>query len=749
MEVIKAAYKHTAALLNYITALVGDQQIPPLMQDQDKQVYRHLLQTTVVGVNKEWTGKLTLQQVSNQSDVILRALQQIFHKEEQKGNILGIGFRKTYKSTEGLPVILTRRDIESNQPGVACSRFQSRPWQTLLNRVGDDIMMHLLLHTSLFMFVPPDCYVQITGIPIDNQQSAGKIKSASERRKKRRYGKAEEGIQGKKFKPSSAIQDVRRLRRKRCDSESGPSTKRQKVTLEAEIESGIDGNANIDEKAADDEDERSRQIIDGKKSKGMTSGVNQSVHVSGHQAASSNHKHTVDCEGSIQAMDANEKRKKEKRKRLKKEKTGIVDVPSKTEREEKFMKKQRTKRYKCRRKTKSKQNKMLFTINESEVLPREQLFYSKYSRESLPKSMPLNICSASNRGARKLLEMVFPEIKKKITKISNKKIQRTPKLLIRIKKIMVKLLKNHRRCRYDILLHHYCHIESLNKLSESGEDGGVKVYHRRAPNTDKVLPRKEQISGQSGAETFLSRYTDTVDVNRFVRAVGHRVVPTKLWGSNHNRQQFLKNVYQFLKLGRYEKFTLRQLVFGIKVSDCKWLAHSTTGHAGTQESLMKKTILYRVLRWLMIRVVMVVVKSMFYITESSVYRNHVFYYRKIIWNRCRSLGVQEYLNKGILKKVPSNEAKEKLKKMNKTSSNLRFLPKKSSLRPIVTMKGSSTMQARAKEVSLYGLLHVLSYIKNENPGQLGSSVLGFDDIYAKWKTMPSGVETRVIGNYIS
>ncbi|XP_077988629.1 telomerase reverse transcriptase-like [Glandiceps talaboti] len=126
---------------------------------------------------------------------------------------------------------------------------------------------------------------------------------------------------------------------------------------------------------------------------------------------------------------------------------------------------------------------------------------------------------------------------------------------------------------------------------------------------------------------------------------------------------------------------------------------------------------------------MVVIKSMFYVTESGVYRNHIFFYRKIIWNKCRSLGVNEYLNKGMLKKVPFQEAKKTLQVLGKSHCNLRFVPKMASLRPITTMTGSSNMQVKAKEVSLYGLLQILTYIKDKLDHWIGFEICQ----YAKFK----------------
>lgn len=39
-------------------------------------------------------------------------------------------------------------------------------WQLLLQRVGDAIMLHLLLHCSIFLPLPNNSFLQAAGLPI-------------------------------------------------------------------------------------------------------------------------------------------------------------------------------------------------------------------------------------------------------------------------------------------------------------------------------------------------------------------------------------------------------------------------------------------------------------------------------------------------------------------------------------------------------------------------------------------------------
>jgi hypothetical protein len=39
-------------------------------------------------------------------------------------------------------------------------------WEHLLNKVGDSVMIYLLLHTFMFIQLPNNCFLQVSGIPV-------------------------------------------------------------------------------------------------------------------------------------------------------------------------------------------------------------------------------------------------------------------------------------------------------------------------------------------------------------------------------------------------------------------------------------------------------------------------------------------------------------------------------------------------------------------------------------------------------
>lgn len=130
----------------------------------------------------------------------------------------------------------------------------------------------------------------------------------------------------------------------------------------------------------------------------------------------------------------------------------------------------------------------------------------------------------------------------------------------------------------------------------------------------------------------------------FLKCVCNKVVPKDLWGSCQNKRTFFKNLAKFVQLHKGEKFSLGQMVTGIKISSCKWL--KTEECTGKQISpsycLMKEQLLAKFIWWLVTRYIIPLLKSFFYITESGVHRQRVFYYRKPVWAKIQQFGVNMF-----------------------------------------------------------------------------------------------------------
>ncbi|XP_035699547.1 telomerase reverse transcriptase-like [Branchiostoma floridae] len=124
-----------------------------------------------------------------------------------------------------------------------------------------------------------------------------------------------------------------------------------------------------------------------------------------------------------------------------------------------------------------------------------------------------------------------------------------------------------------------------------------------------------------------------VQIYLLLRAILHKVVPADLWGSRHNRVCFLTNVLLFLRMGRYERITLHQLMTGMRLTDCDWLKLDSNT---VQEFHTRSAVLGKLVWWLFNNFVITVLRSYFYITETTTQRNQVLYYRSSLWKMLKT-----------------------------------------------------------------------------------------------------------------
>ncbi|KAL0167183.1 hypothetical protein M9458_039027, partial [Cirrhinus mrigala] len=110
------------------------------------------------------------------------------------------------------------------------------------------------------------------------------------------------------------------------------------------------------------------------------------------------------------------------------------------------------------------------------------------------------------------------------------KFRKLPKRFFAMVPLFARLLRQHRKCPYTLFLRRKCSVNSETEDMESL----LKVY-------------------------------------LFVRECLRYVVPEELWGSEENQLHFLYNVKNFLRLGKFERLPLIQLMWKMKVKACHWL----------------------------------------------------------------------------------------------------------------------------------------------------------------------------------
>ncbi|XP_033123603.1 telomerase reverse transcriptase-like isoform X2 [Anneissia japonica] len=364
-------------------------------------------------------------------------------------------------------------------------------------------------------------------------------------------------------------------------------------------------------------------------------------------------------------------------------------------------------------------NGMLNTIRSYQFI---DVCYMKSGREKLPKSCLIEQ-GTSNRIIRQLATSIFFSWKMTETKA---KLKRLPKRYLKIEKILKELLERHKACSVLKLLDFNCPV--------SNSCGKAPTTKLKCKGTDhqKSCP---QYQLPDDLETLIAMTTTKEQVFKFVKNRILQAVPLSMWGSTYNRNAFLNFVRKFLFIGRKEELKLHELTSVFKVADCKWLYLENEANLSKlpRQTLRKQQeIASDLLHWLMQDYVMLLMKTAFYITETSVSRNGLSFYRKVVWNKIHKLAIEGELRNGTFKLISQESAIKLMANHKIESSTLRFLPKKSSCRPIVNTKKSTT-DGRKFYYSKQQLFDILTFIVKNKPAIVGSSVQGFFEVHSQWQ----------------
>uniref|UniRef100_A0A8C7CUD9 Telomerase reverse transcriptase n=1 Tax=Oncorhynchus kisutch TaxID=8019 RepID=A0A8C7CUD9_ONCKI len=249
--------------------------------------------------------------------------------------------------------------------------------------------------------------------------------------------------------------------------------------------------------------------------------------------------------------------------------------------------------------------------------------------------------------------------------------------------------------------------------------------HRRCPYS-KILQRVCPAVGQGDMASLLPQHSAPHRVYLFVRECLNAVVPSEFWGSDHNRFKFLSAVRNFLSMGKFERMSLAELMWKMKVNDCDWLKISKTGRCPPSELSYRTRVLGQLLAWLLDGYVLGLVRAMFYVTESMGQKNALRFYRYQVWAKLQELALSGHLSKGQMSELTLAQVTS----LPKTTviSRLRFIPKTEGMRPITRVIGADAktrlFQTRVKE-----LLDVLGVCVRSSPSLLGSTVWGLTDIH--------------------
>ncbi|NXG31978.1 TERT transcriptase, partial [Dromaius novaehollandiae] len=869
LTALQGCYAEAAPLETFIQRLresgAGEAEV---LQADDAPCYRTFVAQCVVCVPRGARSiprPFTFQQLSSQSEVITRVIQRLC--EKRKKNVLAYGYSLLDENSSHFR-IMPSSNICSYLPNTATETLRiSGLWETLLSRIGDDVMMYLLEHCAIFMLVPPSSCYQVCGQPIyelisNNVESSPLF--VKQRYSKHRRNALFDYMQKrlmfhKKHLSKSHWWKCKRRPEAQVSSRGNQKTNKMQclvsglaysakdnfkaseqigmVTehLENQISPGLSSSATalslkrklgreqlkitakrakVDEKALEKEAWNHSPGINQSNSKRYGYVASHSVNLakekyiskgsdsdmSGpslvHKSYDGKEKFSVK-KTFLQGAQSNKPLKSSTEMQAESNRNGVETHTYKSQVDSVQMKPMEGISSKYRRLESPLDHlgkKLPNTVLHSGVyIERKSLLYSRWSfKECFPKWFLLNRLKGCQASGRRLVETIFlsqnllEQKRNQSLPHHNWRKKRLPKRYWQMRNIFQKLVKNHGKCPYSFLLKKNCPIgiseanvgkadlppqsalpegaevhkqveefgkESAKRTTSSSQKGGrADVPNDLCTPLPKSLCGKSKIEEQNPGEVcdsaireLLKQHSSHWQVYVFVRQCLERVIPAELWGSNHNKCRFLKNVRAFISMGKFDKLSLRELMWKMRVNDCVWLRLVKGDHfVPAYEHCFREELLAKFLYWLMDTYVVELLRSFFYITETMFQKNMLFYYRKLIWGKLQNIGIRNHFAKVHLRALSSEEFEAIHQKKNvPMASRLRFIPKPNGLRPIV--KVSSVVEARAfskesreKKVHHYNtqlknLFSVLNYERTINTSFLGSSVFGKDDIFKIWK----------------
>ncbi|KAL9175576.1 hypothetical protein ABFS82_02G119800 [Erythranthe guttata] len=693
----------------------GDEARSFLVDPGDPSDYRGLLNRcyVVVSVNAPPLRVFDPHCRWPQSEIVRRSIEMILSEEPASSNLICCGYYKGTRSSDVVDVLT------------------SSIWTLLLNRVGDSLMVYLLKYTSIFLPLPRMKHRQITGDPINNLvPSVGLPYSKSQHHPVAQNGSAKKRKRVERVKPipvkklctsSNCVESTADNGSSCLSSEELPPTKREESTEQNTVSSRkgkrkrnfcwhrrlkrrplvVRGTHSLIPCRVN-----SRDIE-------LQNGISTSS-----TSYESNISHCVCCSVFHEAPKMNRNAEIDR-----------WDIFYKIDKSTSMFPK----------------NHILYTLNP-DVSGASTLFndiFGAFRIGNNPETVPF--CSWKNSSPA----------------TSNC-------LYHTVTKLLESLIDNTHNCRHLRLLDKHCPIRSSHrdasvvsgagfKRNDSGRNlcTGAQVdtqiegnlVHEPKAGTRKIIP--EAIVDQVKPSTC---YCPKEDVESFVWAICRRIVPPELLGEHSNWRVLRKNIYKFIRLRKFEKFSLKECIHELKISKFPLLHDNIdNGCSGIGiTDIARHAILGCWIFWFFKCLVSPLLQANFYVTESEFERNEVLYYRKSTWRKL--IREAECMKNDTFRPLNVSAVRKILKNRSHGFSRVRLLPKKTGFRMLANLQASSKLRlnSTSSKFQSYGSVNkVLNDVQVVLRGSLtkerekfGSSVFDYNDVYRKLVPFLSRLKKR-------
>nr|ACH81297.1 telomerase reverse transcriptase [Ostreococcus tauri] len=639
-------------------------------------------------------------------DVVRVAIERSFRASANPQNVLCKGMcRRLERGRDA--ALRGSAEVSVRCETSAYAAFKSPIWDTFCERAGVEVMIHVLLFCSVFVRVGIDRdspLLQICGYPINNAMRKRAVSKALATSKDRAIARREARAR-------------KRQRREERSSERGADandstavkskfTPTKQLTLNPFISS-----VDVEEVIRLSDVYRASQV-----SVDEDDGTTREPSTAMAETSST----TVEVSKESEVKKKPYRKPSWLRKRIAKRNVQVKEVPT-TATLGKVVNRSSSA-------SRGNEVKIANTVYDRGVF----MFRSSFTKKpGLPAGHALKSGGSSVRAARRLYLAIFKT--KKLTKTSS--IHKTRRA-IRHANSTYRLP---RKFRMSLLPALQAMIEGERRCAYS------RLLNRRAPMPRKLMVSSSRVDN-ADADSLLSAYTSPRQVVAFVWDVIERIVPDALLGSSHTRGSLRATIRRIVSMRRYERITLHEVMQGIRTSDFTCFKATTTNksNAGQAEASQRR-MATRWIGWLLEEFIFPIIRAHFYVTDTQLHKNRIFFYRKGIWSRLVTATLQS-LEGTSFKLLSAREAMTMLDRAsvenNLGFSNMRFLPKGTGLRPIATLNKPTTFAVKLRKKSpalrvkkfeainnrLKDVQDILHHEAVSNPDVMGSAVGDYKNV---------------------
>jgi len=329
-----------------------------------------------------------------------------------------------------------------------------------------------------------------------------------------------------------------------------------------------------------------------------------------------------------------------------------------------------------------------------------------------------------------------------------------------------KLRRAHGRCSYSQLLAHHCPVPVGQGLGIARKQTVSRpdAYSSSAPThslrtqikppPDSLPPTTNVTSTEENEASFLPYATPAEHVSSFCRAVLVKLLPKDTFGSgsdgSNNWHKIMHHLHTFISMRRFETVNLHELVQGLKVKSVTWLASNganPTEKLAMTDKRKREELLYELVYYVFDSLIVPLINSNFYVTESGIHRNKLLYFRHDVWDRlCQPCLASAKLSA----LVPVSASRVRGNRPGLLGFSLvRLLPKETGTRSITNLRRRSIKVINGKRflaqsinAKLTPVFNIFNYERERDTGLFRSDSLSVQNLHAKLSLFKSRVQAE-------